>query len=166
MTGSVKLASSDGEEFVVERQIAERSILLKNMLEDVGETDTDSTAIPLPNVNAKTLTKVVEYCTHHKDDPPAAVEKEPYDPARTKPIEMSDWDAKFIDLENDDLFEVILAANYLDIKALLELGCMAVAQRIKGKSVDEMRKIFNLEGVYSEEEEAQIKKELAWADDA
>ena len=35
----IKLQSSEGTEFTVEREIAERSILLKNMLDDVGESD-------------------------------------------------------------------------------------------------------------------------------
>jgi S-phase kinase-associated protein 1 len=35
----VKLTSSEGTEFQVERSVAERSVLLKNMLEDVGEND-------------------------------------------------------------------------------------------------------------------------------
>jgi hypothetical protein len=35
----VKLTSSEGTEFQVERNVAERSVLLKNMLEDVGEND-------------------------------------------------------------------------------------------------------------------------------
>ena len=33
------------------------------------------------------------------------------------------------------LFEVVMAANYLDIKPLLELSCAKVASLIKGKSV-------------------------------
>ena len=35
----IKLQSSEGTEFAVERDVAEKSILLKNMLDDVGESD-------------------------------------------------------------------------------------------------------------------------------
>ena len=35
----VKLSSSEGQEFTVDREIAEKSVLIKNMLEDVGESD-------------------------------------------------------------------------------------------------------------------------------
>ena len=36
------------------------------------------------------------------------------------------------------LFELILAANYLDIKSLLDLTCAKVASMIKGKNTEDM----------------------------
>jgi len=63
---SVKLQSSDEQEFEVEREIAEMSVTIKNMLEDIPETDT---AIPLPNVTGKIMQKVIEYCKYHKEHP-------------------------------------------------------------------------------------------------
>jgi S-phase kinase-associated protein 1 len=52
---SVTLKSQDEKTFVVPREVAEKSVLLKNMLEDVGESDAP---IPLPNVTGKVLEKV------------------------------------------------------------------------------------------------------------
>jgi hypothetical protein len=45
------------------------------------------------------------------------------------------WYADFVDLEQVLLFELILAANYMDIKPLLDLTCATVASMIKGKTV-------------------------------
>jgi S-phase kinase-associated protein 1 len=45
----VKLVTSDNAEMDVDRQVAERSILIKNLLEDLGG-DNDE-AIPIPNVS-------------------------------------------------------------------------------------------------------------------
>merc|ERR1712202_1143 len=39
-------------------------------------------------------------------------------------------------------FDVILAANYLNIKSLLHLGCVQIATQIKGKSPAEIRAIL------------------------
>ena len=68
-------------------------------------------------------------------------------------------------VDQEMLFEIILAANYLDIKALLDVGCKTVANLIKGKSPDDIRKTFNIQNDFSEQEEAQIRAENEWAED-
>ncbi|BGP54239.1 hypothetical protein JCM8202v2_001816 [Rhodotorula sphaerocarpa] len=156
----VKLSTSEGEEFEVEHDVAVRSVLIKNMLEDVGESDQ---AIPLPNVSANVLKKVLEWCDHHRKDPEPLAEDQ--DDTRRKTTEISDWDAKFIQVDQEMLFEIILAANYLDIKPLLDVGCKTVANMIKGKQPEEIRKLFNIVNDFTPEEEAQIKKENEWAED-
>ncbi|KAI9139379.1 SCF ubiquitin ligase complex subunit Skp1 [Paraphysoderma sedebokerense] len=160
----VHLQSSDGENFNVEKQVAERSVLLKNMLEDVGDDDNDSSPIPVPNVTGRVLRKVIEYCTHHKNDPMPTAEDENSD-EKKRSDDIEDWDADFINVEQELLFEIILAANYLDIKPLLDLGCKTVANMIKGKTPEEIRKTFNIVCDFTPEEEAQIRKENEWAED-
>jgi S-phase kinase-associated protein 1 len=51
----VKLTSADGQEFSVPKEVANMSVLIKNMLEDFGE-ETDA-PIPLPNVSGQILAK-------------------------------------------------------------------------------------------------------------
>ncbi|GAA5821159.1 hypothetical protein JCM11251_004491, partial [Rhodosporidiobolus azoricus] len=140
----VTLTTSDSESFEVERDVANRSVLIKNMLEGkstslrayVGESDQP---IPLPNVSANVLKKVLEWCEHHKKDPEPLAED--LDDSRRKTTEILDWDAKFIQVDQEMLFEIILAANYLDIKPLLDVGCKTVANMIKGKQPEEIRKL-------------------------
>jgi len=45
------------------------------------------------------------------------------------------------------------AANYLDIKSLLDLTCKRVADMIKGKKPEEIRKEFNIVNDFTPEEE-------------
>ena len=45
------------------------------------------------------------------------------------------------------------AANYLDIKSLLDLTCKRVADMIKGKKPEEIRKEFNIVNDFTSEEE-------------
>merc|ERR1711925_19718 len=56
-------------------------------------------------------------------------------------------DAGFINKQTKkDTFQIILAANYLDIKSLLHFGCAKIATMIKGKSPDEIKKILGDDG--------------------
>ena len=92
------------------------------------------------------------------------------DEMRRRATDISEWDAKFIQVDQEMLFEIILAANYLDIKSLLDIGCKTVyvwrrvpthasANMIKGKQPEEIRKLFNIQNDFTPEEEAQIRRE-------
>ncbi|KAF0038439.1 hypothetical protein F2P81_008923 [Scophthalmus maximus] len=59
----------------------------------------------------------------------------------------------------------IAAANYLDIKGLLDVTCKTVANMIKGKTPEEIRKTFNIKNDFTEEEEAQVRKENQWCEE-
>ncbi|KAI4213670.1 MAG: hypothetical protein LQ351_003636 [Letrouitia transgressa] len=161
-TQIIKLQSSDNAEIPVERDVAERSILIKNMIEDIGdEAITD--AIPIPNVNESVLHKVLEWCQHHRADPPASTDDD--SDSRKKTTDIEEWDQKFMQVDQEMLFEIILAANYLDIKNLLDIGCKTVANMIKGKSPEEIRKTFNIQNDFTPEEEDQIRRENEWAEE-
>lgn len=61
-----------------------------------------------------------------------------------------------IDMEALNLVTLPQAANYLDIKGLLDVTCKTVANMIKGKTPEEIRKTFNIKNDFTEEEEAQV----------
>jgi S-phase kinase-associated protein 1 len=157
----VTLLTSDNAEIPVEREVVERSILIKNLLEDLGGDMGES--IPIPNVNEPVMKKVLEWCEHHRKDPPASQDDD--SDSRKKSTDIDEWDQKFMQVDQEMLFEIILAANYLDIKALLDVGCKTVANMIKGKSPDEIRKTFNIQNDFTPEEEDQIRRENEWAED-
>ncbi|KAI9741840.1 MAG: hypothetical protein M1834_000228 [Cirrosporium novae-zelandiae] len=154
------LMSSDGETITVDRAVAEKSVLIKNLLEDIPGTSED---IPIPNVTGSVLKKVIEWCEHHKADPPAPNDDD--SDSRKKTTDIEEWDSKFMAVDQEMLFEIILAANYLDIKALLDTGCKVVANMIKGKTPEEIRKTFNIQNDFTPEEEDQIRRENEWAEE-
>ena len=138
---SIKLQSSDGEIFPVDVLIAKQSVTIKTMLEDLGMDEEDEEEVPLPNVNAATLKKVIQWASYHKDDPPLP---EDDDNKEKRTDDISSWDTDFLKVDQGTLFELILAANYLDIKGLLDVTCKTVANMIKGKTPEEIRKTFNI----------------------
>jgi S-phase kinase-associated protein 1 len=159
----VRLISSEGFELAVDRKIIERSILIRTLLEDIGESESP---IPLPNVSGPILSKVIEYCTHHQHDPLTPTTHALDDDTRSRTEEsMSEWDEQFCRVDQGTLFEMILAANYLDIKSMLDLTCRAVANMIKNKSPEEIRQTFNIVNDFTPEEAEQAKRENAWIEE-
>lgn len=77
--------------------------------------DKDETEIPLPNVLGSVLNKVVTYLKYHVADQSKEIEK-PLKSANMNEV-VSQWDADFVDVDQELLFSLILAANYMDIKA-------------------------------------------------
>lgn len=59
-------------------------------------------------------------------------------PAANMSEVVSAWDAEFVEVDQEMLFELILAANYMDIKPLLDLTCAKVASMIKGKTPEQI----------------------------
>ena len=147
---NVKLKSKQEEVFEVEKEVACRSVTVKNMVEDTGL----DTPVPLPMVDSKILIKVIEYCKYHHK---AESESLPED-------EKNVWDKDFVKVDDETLFNLILAANYLDIKSLLDLTCKTVADEIKGKTPEEIRVQFNIKNDFTPEEEEEVKRENAWCE--
>lgn len=163
----IKLQSSDGETFPVDVDIARQSVTIRKMLEDLGimegeEEDDDvvlDEVVTLPNVTAAILKRVIQWCTYHEDDPSPSDDDE----AREKTTDdISSWDSDFLKVNQGTLFHLVLAANYLNIKGLLDITCKTVANMIKGKNPEEIRKTFNIENDFTPEEEEQIRKENEW----
>ena len=50
------------------------------------------------------------------------------------------------------LYDLILAANYMDIKSLLHLGCACVASLIKGQPLDKIKDILSKGTVHESKE--------------
>jgi len=78
---------------------------------------------------------------------------------------VQEWYADFVDVEKDILFELILAANYMDCKPLMDLTCATIASMIKGNTPEEIRKIFNFVNDLTPEEEANIREENKWIEE-
>ena len=105
------------------------------MVDDSGIVE----EIPLPNARIAFLSKVIAYCKYHKDAPPEEIQK-PLKSTQLIGCGVSEWGS--VNIERVILFELLLAASYLDIMCLLDLTCEKVALMIKGKSTEEIRMQF------------------------
>ena len=157
----INLQSESEEIFPVPREIAEYSVTISNLIADIGDIDSP---IPLGNVSSHILKKVIEFCQYHHEHPDGTGDDKKDDKRTDNDI--SPWDMEFCSVEQPVLFELILAANYLDIKSLLDVTCKTVANMIKGKTPEEIRKTFNIKNDFTPEEEEQVRRENAWCEDS
>jgi S-phase kinase-associated protein 1 len=160
--GQIELQSQDdGQKFSVEKKNAYISVLIKQSL----ASDASATAIPL-QVKDHILAKIVDYMNHHKGSEPAIIEK-PLRSKEMKAVVKDEWDATFIDdidgngSTRQDLYDIILAANYLNINGLLNLGCAKVASLIKGQPLEQIKEILSKGTSREGKTETQEKKESA-----
>ena len=145
---TIKLQSSDGDIFPVDVEIAKQFITIKTMLNHFEVDKEEEKLVPLPNINMAILKKVIQWATYHNDNPPEE------DKNKEKSTdEISSWDADFLKVDQGTLFKLILAANYLDIKGLLDVTCKTVANMIKEKTPEEIRKTFNINYDFTHSEE-------------
>ncbi|CAA7016668.1 unnamed protein product [Microthlaspi erraticum] len=113
----IVLKSSDNKSFKVEEAVALQSQTIAHMVGD----DCGCPKIRLENVTGKTLSKVIEYCNKHA-----------YGDSFSKE-DLKQWDAQFMNniMDHSTIFELLVAANYLNIKGLLHLTCQTIAQEKK-----------------------------------
>jgi len=139
LEGTFKLVANDGRDFSIKKKNAFISIVVKSAIEN------DQSVADLPvNVKGDILSLVVEYMNHHGGTEPPIVEK-PLRSKIMKDVVKDPWDADYMDKIGENrqqLYDLILAANYMDIKALLHLGCAKVASLIKGQPLEKIRDIL------------------------
>ena len=149
------LKSNDQKVFSVDIEVVKQFALIRTMLEDLGMNEGDEEVVPLPNVNAAILEKVIQWATYHKDDLPLPKD----DKNKEEKTDISPWDADFLKVDQETLLNLIQAANYLDIKRLLDMACRTVADMIKGKTPEEIRTTFNTNTDFTPSEDEQIRNE-------
>ncbi|KAI3908215.1 hypothetical protein MKW98_029516 [Papaver atlanticum] len=131
---TITLKSSDEQTFDIEKTIALQSKTLEQMIAD-NQTD-ENIVIPLTTITGSIL-------------------------AKTSDENQKVWDAQFVTFDNSDkiLFDMIMAAHFLNIKGLVDLTCQKVADMLKGKTPAEISMIFSIQNQLVPDEEAGVRRE-------
>lgn len=159
-SGNLKLISKEGKEFSISKKAGDLSILLKNAREEMGADE----AIPLVEVDEKSLDKVIQYLNHFDGEAPTDIEK-PLKSSNLKEV-TDDWSAEFIEeLDLEALTNITVAANFMEIPSLLDLACAKLASMCKDKSEEEIFKCFGIVDTFSEEERQKLREENKWIEE-
>lgn len=95
----------------------EKAICEKSNLLKYGCEEFQEQVFPLPNISSKVLNKIIHYTTEDVS----------------------------IEESQEDLFELAVAADYLQMDEILDEICKKIAQLLKGKSPKEIQSILGTE---------------------
>merc|ERR1712038_564443 len=138
--GPITLLSCDEE--AQKFEITKNQAKLCNLIQNILDGDASAKEIEIKKVTGDILALIVDYLKHHNGKEPAEIPK-PIRSVKMEKIVEDVWDAEFINKQTKKtIFQIILGANYMDIKSLLHLGCAKIATLIKGKSPEEIKKIL------------------------
>lgn len=147
----VSLLSSDEKELDVDADLVAMSVTLTDLIADCGQEG----RIFLPNVKGEILEKAFEYCKYHLErGEPVPDYHMPGDPR-------TEWEVEYSQVHHTVIFDLLIAAHYLDIAPLVDLMAKTIAIQIQGKDPDEICRYYNVQEFTPEEREL-LRKENEW----
>lgn len=183
----------DNEQLPMSRRAAKLSVYLHDVIElidqnlfqdDVKSDDHNHPTIPLKHqsaCNRKTMKNIIRWCEYHCDDPKigeASVDDYDEDEysKQTKLEELpSYWDRRFLaDIAGDedpvngwqnrgDLYDLLIAAHFLQIQPIVEIGGKFICQAIKERNVEQVRNFLGIVNDMPEDEIRNILTDNDWA---
>lgn len=136
--------------------------------------------IPIGDISRDVLARCIEWMEYHHEHPWPELDATDLTPQQVelKGLELAtlddhdkaffgvaDLNADASNLNNEYLFNLILGANVLAAKDMLDTGCKCVAFVMKNRSPEELRVLFNIPSDFTAEEERQIRRENEWAEE-
>lgn len=112
MVATYILQSSDGVHILVERRVLLKSVVIRDMIADLGDEKL-SGPINIP-VASVVLKKVVTWCQFHTDNP-----SEPDKDNRKKSGHIDKWDEAFMNSNRDILKELIIVSPFASLSFVL-----------------------------------------------
>ena len=104
---------------------------------------------------------MIQWARHHRDD----LDIDSVEESEKKTTVNTAWDETFFKVYQGILFDMILAANFLDFKQLLHVLCQTLANLMKGKTAEEIRVLVNIAKDGTRDQELQIQRENEWCEE-
>ncbi|XP_049821470.1 S-phase kinase-associated protein 1-like [Aethina tumida] len=150
---TVKLMSKEGHIFDVDIDAVKCSTVIASHVDTNGVNE----VVPLTKVSSLVLGLITEYITYHKFIP---VLTENDDNGRTKSDNISDWDRQFMEIDDSTVFDMLLAAHYLELDDLENLCCKTIANIMQGLTPGEICQRFNIKNDFPPfEQEPKVTKD-------
>ena len=131
--------SNDGLEIEVPLKVAK---MFESLCPD--EIDEDDRDIDCLRISGVLLEKIIGFCKDHQEEPVKEIEFQNDSNTLEEIVTQEKYLTYIKGFDQDELFQLIQAANYANIKPLMCLSILALCVNINNKSEDEIRSIFNL----------------------
>ena len=118
----IKLQSSDGVIYTVDIATVSQMVTIQTMIDH--EDDDSDEVTPVPTVKALVLEKIIQWTKYHKID--------------REMTEKIAWCIQYFNVELKKLFEIIIAADYLEVKSLLNESCRNVLSTYKWEMIEDV----------------------------
>jgi S-phase kinase-associated protein 1 len=117
--GKPMLRSRDGRLVQLPLKVLQSSTFLRNIPKELFQDG----PVPIDSINQNILEKAVSWCDYHiNDDSSVNQERENLHP--------QEWEQEASHVDQSILFDLILAANFLDLNTLLKYCCTKAAEMI------------------------------------
>ncbi|KAF4654596.1 suppressor of kinetochore protein mutant [Perkinsus olseni] len=167
-TRILSLRSKDGELVQISAEAAKQCDMLSNYLD--GSSGENSEEFPVPGVNSRELKNIVEYLEYHNENGAAGQINKPLRRGAVLTENgVCKWDAEFVNKDVEtEVFDLMLAANYMLVRPLVLLCCAKIASWVSKKTPDDIIKYLGLPegGLTTEQQIEQLRKASPWCSDA
>ena len=140
---SCKLRTSDGHDVPVKNESIPS---MKKVNEIWSKSETQDEQLIRVDVNRNTLDQILYWISHHKRKNSVEDDDDDDENVVEEQVEVLDcWNQEFFaGLGLGNVFQLTLAAIYLDIPELINATCKFIAQLLKSKSIEEIRVLFDV----------------------
>lgn len=139
----INVVVSNGQEFELDLEAAKLSVIIKDAIQQVS-AEASRQPISIPEIRSEIFEVIKSWMEYHKNDPKLLKFDDDDDDSYQRTDDVSDWDKQLLGTEKHKLIELIIAANYLDIKGLVQTVGKTLANMIRGKSTDQICQEFDI----------------------
>ena len=139
-------------------------MFLKSILDDTPEEELNHPA-DVDELSVEHWPEIMRFFEIYEQNP---TDNLPPQPLESKFLQ-DYYDEVFVDYIDskplEEVYELLCDANYLDFKFFTHLCACKVAKDMKGKTIDELRTLFDIEDEFTEEDKREIEKETKLAEE-
>lgn len=103
-------------------------------------------------IHGMILDRIVKFCT-------LLTEQEQGKAMKT---DITRYEEQLLRVDTSTLSHIIKGADFLDVEPLLDVACKALAERIRGKTTEQLRESFGIVNDFTPEELEQVAQDNGW----